>query len=159
MASFSWVDDPVVPESRGGVIGARFFLVARLDTFANLGQALIIDLLASRAAAFPANLGQDSGRLLAAHDGDAVRWPREDEARIVGTAAHRVVSRAVTGTDHDCQLRYLRESDRRHHLGAVSRNPFPFVLAPDDESGDVLKEEQGDFLLSAEHHEVGALAR
>jgi len=57
--------------------------------------------------------------LLAAHDGGAVVGPGEDEARIVGTAAHTVIAGAEAAADHDGDLRYGGVGHGLDHLGAM----------------------------------------
>ena len=63
--------------------------------------------------------GQHAGRLLAAHDADARVRPHPQEARAIGTAAHRVVAGAETAADDDGELRHVRAGDGGDHLRAV----------------------------------------
>ena len=53
-----------------------------------------------------------AGGLLAAHHGGAVVGPGEDEARVVGAAAHAVVAGAEAAADHDRELRHARVGAR-----------------------------------------------
>src|SRR5438876_935163 len=98
-------------------------------------------------------------RLLATHHRDARVRPGEEEPRAVGTAAHRVVPRAVGCADDDGQLRHLRRCHGVHHLGTVLRDAPVLVLLADHEAGDVLEEEERHAALAGERDEVRALQR
>src|SRR5512146_2143295 len=79
-------DDAIVPEPRAGVIGMTLALVLGAD--GSLEGFLL--LRPGRLHIVLLDLGEDRGRLLAAHHRDARVGPHPKEARAVGPAAHAV---------------------------------------------------------------------
>src|SRR5690348_13823555 len=88
------VDDAVVPETRGGVVGMALGFVLGADW--RFERFL---LLRRRFAA--AHLRQHHRGLLAAHHRDARVRPHEQETRVVGAAAHAVVAGTVAAADDE----------------------------------------------------------
>src|SRR3954451_11459533 len=82
-AGLRGVDDAVVPEAGGGVVGMALVLVLvadrRLERLFLVGRPLLTAGLEPVAA----HLGQHAGRLLAAHHRDAGIGPGEEEPRRV----------------------------------------------------------------------------
>ena len=100
-----------------------------------------------QAAAGPGHLvlldrQQHAGRLLAAHDRDLGLGPHEQQARLVGPAAHAVVAGPVAAADDHGELGHGAVADRVDHLGPVLGDAAVFVLLADHEAGDVLQEDQ-----------------
>ena len=153
------VDDPVVPQARGGVVGMALALVLGADR--RLERALRRRAPAAAAAldAVAPHGGEHVGGLLAAHDADARVRPHPQKARSEGAPAHAVVARAEAAADDDREFRHLRARDRGDHLRAVLGDAFVLVLAPDHEAGDVLQEHERDAALAAELDEVRAFER
>ena len=100
-----------------------------------------------------------AGRLLAAHHGGAVVGPGEDEARIVGAAAHAVVAGAEAAADHDGDLRHRGVGHRLDHLGAVLDDAAALGLGADHVAGGVLQVDDRRALLAAELDELRGLDR
>ena len=96
-------------------------------------------------------------RLLAAHHGGAAVGPGEDEARVVGAAAHAVVAGAETAADHDRDLRHGRVGHRLYHLGAVLHDAAALGVGADHESGRILQIDDRRPLLAAELEELEVL--
>src|SRR5262249_43382487 len=85
------IDDAIVPQARGGVVGIALGFV-----FLERGALELALLLRAPALALGFELraldrGQHARGLLAAHHADARVGPHEEEARLVGAAAHAVV--------------------------------------------------------------------
>ncbi len=137
------VDDAVVPEPRGRVVRVALRLVGGAD-LVRIGIA---------------DHRQHRRRLLAAHHGDARVRPHPELARLVGTAAHRVVAGAERAAGDDRELRHVRAGHRHHELGAVARDPAGLVLLADHEAGDVLEEDERHATLAGQLDEVRALLR
>src|SRR5690554_3004932 len=95
------------------------------------------------------NISQHSGGLFAAHHGDAGVWPRPEEARVVGTTAHAVVTGAEAAPDDNSKLGYPCAGYRCHHLGAVLGDTTVFRLFSHHEASNVLKENQRNTALTA----------
>src|SRR4051812_26893647 len=102
------VDDAVVPQPRAGVIGMTLALVlvahGRLEGF----FVLRAPCATTGFDAIAADRGQHRRGLLATHHADARVGPHPQEPGAIGTAAHGVVARAETATDHDGEFRDMR---------------------------------------------------
>ena len=153
------VDDAVVPEPCGRVVGAALLLVLLADRLAERLLVLGRPLEPARLELVAVDRGEHRRRLLAAHDRDARVGPHPEEARRVGPPAHRVVAGAVRAADDDGELGHPRAGDGGDHLGAVLGDAAGLGLAADHEAGDVLQEHQGNAAGVAELDEVRALDR
>src|SRR6185503_381966 len=154
-----WIENPVVPEARRGVVRRALLLVLLEDRTANLlllfrGERLA---LASELVSFDRR--QDASRLFATHDRDARVRPHPQEARVVGAPAHAVVAGAERAADDDSELGYDRVGDGVDHLRAVLGNSTALVLTADHEAGDVLQKDQRHATHVAQLDEVGGLER
>ena len=109
------IDDAVVPQPGGGVVGRSLAGVALADP----RLALRLRPAVTVAPRSPPTSEQHLGGLLAAHHGDARVGPHEEQPGRVGATAHPVVARAERAADDDGELRHLRVGHRRDHLGAV----------------------------------------
>src|SRR6185312_2269892 len=98
-----------------------------------------------------------AGCLLAAHYGDAAVGPGEDEARIVGAAAHAVVAGAEAAADHDGDLRHGGVGHRLDHLRPVLDDTAALGLGADHVAGGVLQVDDRRALLAAELDELRGL--
>ena len=153
------VDDAVVPEARGGVVGRALALVALEDR-----PPQCLDLPSGQRAPFAGRLRlldrrQHAGRLLAPHHRDARIRPHPEEPRFVGAPAHAVVSGAERSADDDRDLGHRRVRHGMHELGAVLRDARLLVLPANHEPGDVLQEDERHAAPRAELDEVRALER
>src|SRR5215831_7280441 len=95
------VDDPVVPQTRRGIIRVPLPLVLLAD---RLLEGLLLrfgPLTAGRLQLLALYGREDARRLLPAHHRDACVRPLEQETRPVGTATHRVIARSVAAADDD----------------------------------------------------------
>src|SRR5262249_41199333 len=123
-------------------------------------EFLLFDLAPGAARRFDP-LAFDDGEyargLFPAHNRDAGIRPREQETGAIRATAHAVVAGAVRAAHDHGDLRYLRTSDRGHHLGAVLGDAARLVFTPHHESHDVLQKQQRDAALTAELDEVGRL--
>src|SRR4051812_25363209 len=158
-AGVARVDDAVVPQMRGAVERGRFAVELVDDALEHL-----VDLGARRLLALAQELLlghglHHAGGLLAAHHGGAVVGPGEDEARIVGAAAHAVVARAEAAADHDGDLRHRRVGHRLDHLGAVLDDAAALGLGADHVAGGVLQIDDRRALLAAQLDELRRLDR
>ena len=147
-------DDAIVPEPRAGVIGMALALVLGADGGL---EGLLLFRRPGRLHIVLLDLGEDRGRLLAAHHGDACIGPHPEEAWTIGPAAHAVIAGPEAAADDERQLRYPGGGDRRHHLRPVLGNAAGFVFAADHEAGDVLEENERDAALGAKLDEMRAL--
>src|SRR6266545_3929767 len=153
------IDDAVVPQVRCAVERRRFAVELVDDALVHL-----VDLLARWLLAFAQKLLlghglHHAGRLLAAHDGGAVVGPGEDEARVVGAAAHAVVAGTEAAADHDGDLRHRGVGHRLDHLGAVLDDAAALGLGADHVARGVLQVDDGRALLAAELNELRGLDR
>src|SRR5581483_4317126 len=136
------IDDAVVPDARGRVVGRPLRLVLLAD--AGL-EALALVLALERA-----DHREDRRGLLAAHHADARVRPHPELPRLVRAAGHAVVPRAEGAADDHGELRHHAARDRHDHLRAVLRDAAALVLLADHESGDVLEEHEWHAALIAE---------
>ena len=153
------VDDAVVPQMRGAVERRRFAVELVDDALEHL-----VDLLRGRLLALAQELLlgdglHHAGRLLAAHHGGAVVGPGEDEARVVGAAAHAVVAGAEAAADHDGDLRHGGVGHGLDHLRAVLDDAAALGLGADHVAGGVLQVDDRRALLAAELDELRGLDR
>src|SRR5688572_12305556 len=153
------VDDAVVPEAGGRVVGVALALVLLADRRLESFLVVLRPLPALRLDAVTLDGREHGSGLLAAHHRDARVGPRPEEARIEGAPAHAVVPRAERAAEDHRELRYSRARHRGHHLRAVLGDAAAFVLAAHHEAGDVLQEEERDAALAGELDEVRALER
>ena len=158
-AGIGGIDDAVVPDAGGRVIGMALPLVL-------LADRRLERLLVGRAPVAALGLGrllaqqpQNGSSLLAAHDRDARIRPHPEEARGVGAPAHAVIAGAVAAADDHGVFRHVGGGDRGHHLGAVLGDAARLVFAPDHEAGDVLQEQQRNVALARQLDEMRALER
>ena len=83
-----------------------------------------------------------AGGGIAAHHGVARGGPGENEARVVGFAAHGVVSGAETAAADHGDFRHDAVGDGVHHLGAGADDAAPFGFLADHEAVHVVQENQ-----------------
>mmetsp|Transcript_77305 Transcript_77305/g.230302 ORF Transcript_77305/g.230302 Transcript_77305/m.230302 type:complete len:204 (-) Transcript_77305:2497-3108(-) len=95
--------------------------------------------------------------LLSTHDGDLGVRPEPREARVVGGAVHSVVPCTVRARENHAKLGHWHAADGCDHLGTVLRDAAPLVLCADDETRDVVEEDQWDAPLAADLDEVRGL--
>src|SRR5580658_1606637 len=155
----TWVDDPIVPQPRRGIIGMPLALVLLADR-ALEGLLILLRPLPRAAFELIALDGrQHARRLLPAHDGNTRVRPLEQEARRIGAAAHGVVAGPIAAADDDGELGHVGAGDRGDKLGAVLGDAAGFGAPPDHEAGDVLQEQQRNLFARAQFDEVRALQR
>src|SRR5574343_487131 len=150
------IDDAVVPEAGGGVVGVALGLVLladrRLEGFFLFGAPG----LAAGFEAIALDGGEHAGRLFAAHHRDAGIRPHPQETRAVGAAAHAVVAGAEGAANDHGEFRHLGRGDGGHHLGPVTGDAAVFIFLADHEAGDILQEDERNAALGAEFDEVRA---
>src|SRR5436190_5418446 len=130
LAAVARIDQSVVPQPRGRVPGHGFGIDSLDDVLLHGFELLALD---GPALALELLLGDDRHDfrgLLAAHDGDAIVGPGEDEARIVGAAAHAIIAGPERGADVQRDLRHGRIGDCLDHLRAVLDDAVLLGLAP-----------------------------
>src|SRR5262249_20823605 len=153
------VDDAVVPDARGGIVGMALALVLladrRLERFVIRGAPAAALRLRRLLTKEP----QHARGLLAAHDRDARVRPHPKKARAIGAPTHAVVARAVAAADDAGVFRAVGGGPRRHHFGAVLGDAARLVFAPDHKAGDVLQKQQRDVALARQLDEMRALER
>src|SRR5262245_26871754 len=143
------INDSVVPKPRRSEINIRLFLYLVFEHLLRHRLLRFVYLNAGAGRGFAFDDVHHAGELLSAHHGDAVVGPGEDESRVVGAAAHGVISRAVTPADHQRDGGHGRIRDSVDQLRAAADDSLLFVTAPDHKAGDVLQEQQGYVLLVA----------
>ena len=100
------------------------------------------------------DLHQRAGGRGAAHHRVACRGPGKGKARIVGLAAHGVVTGAKGAAKDHRNFRHHGIGHRIHHLGAGADNAAPFRVGAHHESVDVVQKNQGNQILVAVHDEA-----
>src|ERR1700722_1409177 len=98
VAGVGGVDDGVDPQAGGGVARVGLFVVARLDGGEEFLLGFLVDFFAFALELLELDFGERACGGVAAHDGVAGRGPRENKARVVGFAAHGVMSGAEAAT-------------------------------------------------------------
>jgi hypothetical protein len=93
------------------------------------------------------------------HDCDLRVGPGEQEARIVGAAAHGVVARAVRGPHDDADRGHLAVGDCVDHLAAVLDDALLLVLLAHHEPRHVVQVEQRHSASLADLDELRGLVR
>src|SRR5665213_1438360 len=141
-AGIGRVDDAVVPEPCGGVVGMPLLLVLGAYGCGKLRLFVCTPLTAPGADRVPPHGRQHARRLLPAHDADARVRPHPQEARPIGAAAHGVIAGAEAAADDHGEFRHLSAGHCRNHLGAVPGDALVLDLASHHESRDVLQEHQ-----------------
>src|SRR5690606_9638150 len=123
------IDDAVIPQPRGSVVGMALALVLLedrlLEPFLFLGRPL----LAARGGAVAPDGGEHGGGLFAAHQRDACIRPHPQEARAIGAAAHGVIAGAERAADDDGELGHRGGGHGVHHLRAILGDAAVLVLA------------------------------
>src|SRR6185369_716660 len=147
-------DDAVVPEPRAGVIGMALALILGADGGL---EGLLFLRRPGRLHIVLLDLGEDGGRLLAAHDRDSRIGPHPEKARPISAAAHAVIAGPETAADDERQLGYPGRGYGRHHLRSVLGDAARLIFAAHHEAGDVLEEDERDPALGAELDEMRTL--
>src|SRR5579884_2993776 len=122
------VDDAVVPQARGAVVGVALLLVLGEDGADERVLLLRGEGLPLPPQLVPLHREEHRGRLLAAHDADAGVRPHPQEPRVVGPAAHGVVAGAVGAADDDREAGHPAGADRVDHLGPRAGDAGGLVL-------------------------------
>ena len=159
-AGVARIDDAVVPQARGGEERVRLLLdLALHDARASSRRLCFVERLPGALGRLAAHDREHAGELLGAHHRDPVVRPGEEEARLVGAAAHAVVAGAVERADHDRERRHRGVRHRVDQLRAVLDDAALLVALADHEAGDVLQEQERHVDLVAELDELRALLR
>src|SRR4030095_68222 len=93
------IEDAVIPESRGGVVGRSFAVVFFEDGIADRLLVFGRQRLAFTRGLIALARGGAPRRLIATHDRDARVGPHPQETRLVGAAAHAVVAGTKRSAD------------------------------------------------------------
>lgn len=135
------VDDAVVSNASGGVVGVVLFFVLLFDWgfegfffFRALLLVLVLDAVALDG-------GQHICCLLAVHDIDVGVGLYLQKVGAVGAVAYVVVVCAKAAANDDGELGYCSCCYGRDYFCAVVGDVFVFVFAADHEVGDVLQED------------------
>src|SRR4029077_13204838 len=158
-AGVARVDQAVVPQPGRGVKRSGFSLHARDNSLFHHLDPGLVDRLAFALEFLLGDDRHDLRRLLAAHDRDAVARPGEDEARIIGAAAHAVIAGPERGADVNGELRHRGVGDRLDHLRAVLDDAGALGLAADHVAGRVLQVDDRHVGLAAEWDDLRRLGR
>src|SRR5262249_18740209 len=158
-AGVARVDDAVVPQPRGREVRIALLLDHALGHRLHDAELLLVDRLAALGRGLALDDVEHTGELLAAHDGDPVVGPGEQEPWRVGPAAHRVGAGAVARARQDRDRGDRRVRHRVDQLGAVLDDALLLVLLADHEAGDVLEEHQRHVARVAQLDELRALLR
>ena len=116
--------------------------------------SLLVDFFAFALELLELDFDERAGGGVAAHDGVARRGPREDEARIVGLAAHGVVSRAEAAAEDHGDFGHDAVGDGVDHFCAGADDAAPLGVVADHEAVDVVQENQRDEVLIAVQDEA-----
>src|SRR5690606_19236049 len=139
--------------------GVGLALVLFDDGLLELGLVRVGKRLAAALGLFALDLYQHAGGLLGAHYADPRIRPHPQEAWVVGTAAHAVITGAEAAADDHGELRYLGAGHRGDQLGAMLGDAAGLVFLPDHEAGDVLQKQQRNAALAGQFDEVRAFLR
>src|SRR5579872_4104385 len=96
-----WVDDGVNPEAGGGVTWIGLFVVGGFDRGEEFLLGFLVYFFTFALELLEFDFGEGACCGVAAHDGVAGGGPGENETRIVGFAAHGVVSGAEAAAADD----------------------------------------------------------
>ena len=131
-----------------------------IEDWAAQGLGLLgAELLATALGLLLLDLHQHARGLFGAHHRDARVRPHPQEARVVGAAAHAVVTGAKTAANDHRELGHPGTGHRGHQLGAVLGDAAFLVLLADHKAGDVLQEQQRNAALAGQFDKVRALLR
>src|SRR5262249_4968919 len=97
--------------------------------------------------------------LIPAHHRVLRAGPREDESRVEGLAAQRVVAGTVRTAGDECQFRHHAVGDRVHELRAGPHDAVLLGLLPHHEAVTVLDEQERHAQLITVHYEPCGLVR
>ena len=131
-------DDRVDPPAGGPIADVGLFDIVLLHLLAQLRE------LGSGPVLRPAREDAEDhvARLRRAHHGVTGVGPREDEARIEGLAAKRVVARAIAAADDHGELRHGGVAHRVHQFRAAADDAALLGVLPNHEALHILKKDQ-----------------
>src|SRR6266481_5432229 len=149
------IDDGVEPEAGGGVARVGLVVVGGFDGVEEFFFRLFVDLFAFALELLQFDFGVGVVCGFAAHDREFCRWPGEHETRVVGFAAHGVISGAEAAAENDRNFGDHAVGDRVDHLGAGADDAAPLGVFADHEAVDVVQKNERDAVLVAVHDEAG----
>ena len=103
--------------------------------------------------------GERAGRGVAAHYRESCRGPREHEARVVGFAAHGVISGTETAAANHRDFWNDAVCHRVHHFCASANDAAPLRVFSDHETVHVVKKNQRNAVLVAIENEARGFFR
>src|SRR5690625_979833 len=106
--------------------------------------------------AIPSYRCQDTGGLLASHDGNTGIGPHKQQSRSKGPATHAVVARTKGATNNNGEFRDGSIGYGSDHFGAMAGSAFIFIAPPYHEASNILWKYRWDFALTAQFNKVGA---
>src|SRR2546426_8381940 len=154
VAGVGGIDDGVDPEARGGIARIGLMFVSGADGFDQLFFLFFVDFFAFALELLQFYFGERAGCGVAAHHREARRGPGEHEARVVGFAAHGVISGAKTAAANYRYFWYHAVGDGVHHLCASANNAAPLRVFADHETVYVVQKNKRNAILIAIENEA-----
>src|SRR2546426_5808967 len=154
VAGVGGIDDGVDPEARGGIARIGLMFVSGADGFDQLFFLFFVDFFAFALELLQFYFGERAGCGVAAHHREARRGPGEHEARVVGFAAHGVISSAETAAANYRNLWHDAVRYGVYHFRAGADDAAPFRVFADHEAVYVVQKNQWDAILVAIENEA-----
>src|SRR5208337_825946 len=155
LARFHRVNDLIDPKTRGAVARVSLLVVGLLRRIEKLVSLFVAQLLAAALQLLDFDLHQRAGGGVSAHDRIFRGGPGEDEAGIIGFAAHGVVPGAERAADDHGDFGNDGVRHCIHHLRSRLDNAAPLGIASHHEAVDVVEKNERDQVLVAVHDEAG----
>src|SRR5882724_4883774 len=149
VAGVGGIDDGVDPEAGGGVARVGLVFVGSADGIVEFLFLFLVDFFAFAFELLQLDFDERAGSGIAAHHREARRRPGEHEARIVGFAAHGVVSGAEAAAANHGDLWYDAVRHGVYHFRAGANDAAPFGVFTDHEAVYVVEKNQRDAILVA----------
>src|SRR6266436_3103055 len=143
------IDDGVDPEAGGGVARVGLVFVGGADGIVQFFFLLLVDFFAFALELLQFDFDERAGGGVAAHHREARRRPGKHEARVVGFAAHGVISGAETSAANHGDFRDDTVRHGIYHFCARADDAAPFGVLADHKAVHVVEKNQRDAILVA----------
>src|SRR3984893_761177 len=153
------IDDGVDPKTSGGVARIGLVFVGGADGIVQFLFLFLVDFLAFALKLFQFDFDERAGCGVAAHHREARRGPRKHESRVIGFAAHGVISGAKTSAANHGDFWDDAVCHGVYHFCARSNNPAPFCVFADHKTVYVVEKNQRDAILVTVENEARGFLR
>src|SRR5262249_29681917 len=133
-ASVCRINDGVDPKAGGGVARIGLVFVGGADGVVQILLLLFVDFFSGALKLLDFDFYKSARGGVAAHDGVTRGGPGKNEARVVGFAAHGVVTGAETAAADDGNLGYHGVGHRVDHFCASTDDAAPLGVLADHET-------------------------